>query len=145
MAGRDASPGLCTPRLPGSPHPHGLPHPGAGLKEHCRGCVEAEHPGAGGDGAEIPKAHLPLHTVSRETPQPGGALVLTFGGAWGGAGNGPDPPPCRASPFVTPRQLGCSPGLSFPLPWDTVVWSSEAKSSASGDLGRFSSLTLTVL
>lgn len=142
MAGRDASPGLCTPRLLGPPHPHGLPHPGVGLEEHCRDCVETE-----GDGAEIPKAHLPLHTVSRETPQPGcgGALVLTLGGAWGGTGSGPDPPPCRASPCVTPRQLGCSPGLSFPLPWDTVVWSSESESSASGDLGRFWSLTLTVL
>lgn len=52
------------------------------------------------DGAEIPEACLPLHTVSQETPPPGcgGVLVLTLGGAWGGADGGPGPPPAEPGP-----------------------------------------------
>lgn len=105
--------------------------------------------------------HRELKVTGLRSPRPTSLLTLYHGRLhsqaagvpWSSLSEGPGEgravaqthPPCRASPCVTPRLLGCSPSLSIPLPWDTVVWSSESESPASGDLGRFWSLTLTVL
>lgn len=94
---------------------------------------------------EIPKANLPLYTVSEETLESQAAGVFwssLFEGLGEGADSGTDPPPLQRKPLCplsgNSRGSWASHCLFFPPPMrvpSMVVLSSETWISESGDLG----------